>query len=579
MAVVQHNTLTTSNLHNPKSIVSDTTDEIVTISGTNVGIAEKSPAHKLDIGGTARADSFNVNDAYTFPTADGNADEVIVTDGAGGTSFNVKVQSVGISGSSGLSDDVILASGSNITLSQASNVISIASEGGGVTSINASGESQLTGGVILASGSYVTLSQAGNTITIAGAADGATVALDNLASVAINTSLISDTDDTDDLGSAAKEWKDLYIDGTANIDSLVADTADINAGTWAGTIDGNWTALNQTCANLGTVSAATSITSTAFTGDITGEVTGGCSGNAGTATIFETARTINGVSFNGSANITVTADANTLTNTILKSTVVTSSLTALGTITSLVATTADINGGTWLGTIDGNWTATGQTCADLGAVTTADINGGTLDGVQIGGTTATGELFVNDASDNADGLGSQGTDGQVLTSAGAGANPTWTSAGGGVLVQEVYTQTGTQINTASAIPKDNTKPQSNEGEEAFTLAITPTSATSILRITVSLMIGVAGEDRQGVATLFQDAGTDAIAVGGATGDTGRPVTAAFVFHMVAGTESETTFKARFGADSGMSDLNGTGADAGLYNGVASSSMTIAEYTP
>jgi hypothetical protein len=27
------------------------------------------------------------------------------------------------------------------------------------------------------------------------------------------------------------EWKDLYIDGTANIDSLVADTADINGGT------------------------------------------------------------------------------------------------------------------------------------------------------------------------------------------------------------------------------------------------------------------------------------------------------------------------------------------------------------
>lgn len=59
----------------------------------------------------------------------------------------------------------------------------------------------------------------------------ATKALDNLASVAINVSLISDTDNTDDLGSATYEWKDLYIDGTANIDSLVADTADINGGT------------------------------------------------------------------------------------------------------------------------------------------------------------------------------------------------------------------------------------------------------------------------------------------------------------------------------------------------------------
>ena len=39
------------------------------------------------------------------------------------------------------------------------------------------------------------------------------------------------SDNGSDLGSSALEWKDLYIDGTANIDSLVADTADINGGT------------------------------------------------------------------------------------------------------------------------------------------------------------------------------------------------------------------------------------------------------------------------------------------------------------------------------------------------------------
>ena len=56
---------------------------------------------------------------------------------------------------------------------------------------------------------------------------------------------------------------------------------------------------------------------------------------AGTATTLATARTINGVSFDGSANITVTADANTLSNTTLKSTVVNSSLTSVGTLTGL----------------------------------------------------------------------------------------------------------------------------------------------------------------------------------------------------------------------------------------------------
>lgn len=40
----------------------------------------------------------------------------------------------------------------------------------------------------------------------------ATAALDNLASVAINTSLISDTDSTDNLGSTSKFWANGYID-------------------------------------------------------------------------------------------------------------------------------------------------------------------------------------------------------------------------------------------------------------------------------------------------------------------------------------------------------------------------------
>jgi len=37
---------------------------------------------------------------------------------------------------------------------------------------------------------------------------------------AIATSVISDTDNTDDLGSSAKQWKDLYINGLAYIDQL-----------------------------------------------------------------------------------------------------------------------------------------------------------------------------------------------------------------------------------------------------------------------------------------------------------------------------------------------------------------------
>jgi hypothetical protein len=45
-----------------------------------------------------------------------------------------------------------------------------------------------------------------------------------------NSALVPSADDTHDLGTNDRQWQDLFIDGTANIDSLVADTADINGG-------------------------------------------------------------------------------------------------------------------------------------------------------------------------------------------------------------------------------------------------------------------------------------------------------------------------------------------------------------
>lgn len=71
--------------------------------------------------------------------------------------------------------------------------------------------------------------------------------------VVSGSSVLPKTDNVLDLGSSTLEFKDLWIDGIANIDSLVADTADINAGT----IDG--TAIGSATPSTG---AFTSLTST-----------------------------------------------------------------------------------------------------------------------------------------------------------------------------------------------------------------------------------------------------------------------------------------------------------------------------
>lgn len=68
--------------------------------------------------------------------------------------------------------------------------------------------------------------------------------------------------------------------------------------------------------SAGAINAAGQAVSGNFTGPLTGAVTGNVTGNASTATALQTARAINGVNFDGSAPITVTAAAATLTGTM-----------------------------------------------------------------------------------------------------------------------------------------------------------------------------------------------------------------------------------------------------------------------
>ena len=86
----------------------------------------------------------------------------------------------------------------------------------------------------------------------------------------VASNLVPNADDQHDLGLSTNEWRNLWIDGTANIDNLVADAATISAGS----IDG--TAIGAT--NASTIRGTNITATTGFSGNLTGNVTGTTTG-------------------------------------------------------------------------------------------------------------------------------------------------------------------------------------------------------------------------------------------------------------------------------------------------------------
>jgi len=155
----------------------------------------------------------------------------------------------------------------------------------------------------------------GNTTLGNAASDTVTVTAD------VASNLIPSADNTYDLGASGSEWKDLYIDGTANIDTGSIDTA--NVGTLA--VSGNST----------------------LQGDLTvnGSINATVVGVASTANALTTARTIaiagvtaGAANFDGSANITITTSGLTLGGTA-----VTSTGAELNILDGVTASTAELN--------------------------------------------------------------------------------------------------------------------------------------------------------------------------------------------------------------------------------------------
>ena len=253
----------------------------------------------------------------------------------------------------------------------------------------------------------------GNTTLGDAATDTVTVTAD------VASPLIPSADDTHDLGAVGSEWRNLYVDGTGNIDSLVADTADINGGTIDGAAIGGNSASTGSFTTIGSSGLATlnSLTvtgATALNGGLTMDTdkftvadTSGNTAIAGTldvtgqttvANFTATGTTVLPATSFGDNNITnvgdialdsISADGSTITITgnttfadgsfnfdiashdgtnglALGGTVVTASAAELNIMDGVTSTTAEIN------ILDGDTSATSTTVADADRVVLND---------------------------------------------------------------------------------------------------------------------------------------------------------------------------------------------------------------
>ena len=127
---------------------------------------------------------------------------------------------------SDLTDNRVVIAGSSGELEDDANFTFDGSKlniGVGVATIGVNGNAAFAGIVTVGGNLYVTGDIHYDEVT------GRNLNISGIATFAeIGSNLIPDADGTRNIGAATSEWGDLFIDGTANIDALVADTAQVS---------------------------------------------------------------------------------------------------------------------------------------------------------------------------------------------------------------------------------------------------------------------------------------------------------------------------------------------------------------
>lgn len=157
-----------------------------------------------------------------------------------------------------------------------------------------------------------------------------------------------------------------------------------------------------------------------------------------------------------------------------------------------------------------------------------------------------------------------------------------TPAGGGKLVQRVYTAITAEKTITATIPFDDTPPQSGEGTEVDTVIITPTSTSNFLSVRAVLPLVSRSTAGGHAYALFKDADASCLnfafmwAAIAALGFPGP----ALEYYFQAPSTSAITFKLRAGVQTGDTlCINKTTTTSYGGAGLPISYLIVEEWTP
>ena len=310
---------TVSDLTNNRVVIAGTSGAIeddgnLTFDGTKLAIGVA-----LDVDGHTDLDNLGVSGVGTIT-------QLVSTTATVGAALTVTGVIDGNGGANISGAETVLSSATVSDLTN--NRVVIAGTSG---AIEDSGNLTFDGSTLAVTGSQTVssnLTVTGNTV-VNGNVDLGNATGDTITATGrFDSDIVPSTDNARDLGASGLEFKDLYLDGTANIDSLVADTADINGGS----IDG---------ATIGAASPS-SIVATTITANSNVTITGSLDANGG-ASIDNIQIGVTGDNEIDTASGNLTIDSAGGTVTVDDNLTVSGDLTVNGTTTTINSTTVAID--------------------------------------------------------------------------------------------------------------------------------------------------------------------------------------------------------------------------------------------